>query len=137
MSRVVSLTPARLERDSRTLKEATTIARLGHRSTVVEAQRSAQPFAGAPFELLTVGSIGEALAERGGWATRDAAGPSDAAGAGGAAPSGQDARRRIERAAALAGRVTGPLYFLASWLAFNLRTARALPPADLFWLHGY
>jgi len=121
MSRVVSLTPAALERDSRTLKEATTIARLGHESIVVEALASTQPFPGAPFAVRTLRSVGESLA------------------AGGTPGAAAAARRRglVERAAALLGRVAGPLYFIASWTAFNLATARRLPDADLYWLHGY
>lgn len=117
MSRVVSLTPASLDRDSRTLKQATAVARLGHVSTVVEALASERPPAG-PFELLTLRSVGESLAD-------------DA----GAAPA--VSRGLVERVAALAGRVAGPLYFLASWTAFNLSTARRLPDADVYWLHGY
>jgi glycosyltransferase involved in cell wall biosynthesis len=115
VARVVSLTPARLERDSRTLKEATSIARLGHRSTVVEAQGSQGDFTAAPFTLVTLRAAGEALAASG-------------------APGRRSA---VTRLTALAGRVAGPLYFLASWAAFNLSTARRLPPADLYWVHGY
>jgi glycosyltransferase involved in cell wall biosynthesis len=119
VARVASLTPARLERDSRTLKEATTIARLGHTSVVVEAHASANRFADAPFALLTLRSVGEALADDG-----DAGAP-------------MLDRRLVERATALAGRVAGPLYFLASWAAFNVATARRLPAADVYWVHGY
>jgi glycosyltransferase involved in cell wall biosynthesis len=118
MSRVVSLTPASLDRDSRTLKEATTIARLGHHSTVVQAIGSDATFPDAPFEVLTLRSMGESLAD-------------DA----GAAPN--VGRSWVDRVAGIAGRVAGPLYFLASWTAFNVNTARRLPDADLYWLHGY
>jgi glycosyltransferase involved in cell wall biosynthesis len=117
MSHVVSLTPAALARDSRTLKQAITVARLGHRSTVVEAQSSGAAFAGAPFELRTLRSVGEALA--------------GGDGAPGAGPGW------VERTAATLGRIAGPLYFLASWTAFNLATRRRLPRADAYWLHGY
>jgi len=118
MSRVVSLTPAPLERDSRTLKEATTIGRLGHESIVVEAQGSGQRFPDAPFTVLTLRSVGESLA--------DDEGSAPNVGRGG-----------VLRIATLLGRVAGPLYFLVSWIAFNLSTARRLPPADVYWLHGY
>lgn len=118
MSRVVSLTPASLDRDSRTLKEATTIARLGHHSTVVQAIGSDATFPDAPFEVLTLRSIGESLA--------DDAGPAPNVG-----------RSWVDRVAGIAGRVAGPLYFLASWTAFNVNTARRLPDADVYWLHGY
>jgi glycosyltransferase involved in cell wall biosynthesis len=115
---VVSLTPAPLDRDSRTLKEATTIARLGYASAVVEAQGSGASFAGAPFALHTLRSMGESLADDAG----------DAPNVG---------RGLVDRLAEIAGRVAGPLYFLASWALFNVNTARRLPPADLYWLHGY
>jgi glycosyltransferase involved in cell wall biosynthesis len=117
MTRVVTLTPAALDRDSRTLKQATTVARLGYASTVVQALGSHQAFADAPFELITLSSLGESLA----------AGDGDAGAS----------RGRVERLAELLGRIAGPAYFLASWIAFNLRTARRLPPADLYYLHGY
>jgi len=122
MSRVVSITPARLDRDSRTLKEAATIARLGHESIVVEAQGSAQPPGDGSFAVVTLRSVGEALAQ------------GAAAGGGDGAPP---RRAWVERVAALLGRVAGPLYFLASWTAFNVSTARRMPAADLYWLHGY
>jgi glycosyltransferase involved in cell wall biosynthesis len=121
MSDVVSLTPASLNRDSRTLKEATTIARLSHRSTVVQAIGSPTTFADAPFTVLTLRSLGESLAD------------DHSGGAGTPNPS----RSLVDRVAGIAGRVAGPLYFLASWTAFNLSTARGLPRADLYWLHGY
>jgi glycosyl transferase family 4 len=118
MSRVVSVTPAALERDSRTLKEASTVARLGHESIVVEALSSGTAFEDAPFALLTLRSMGESLA--------DDAGAAPAVG-----------RGAVERVAGVLGRVAGPLYFLVSWTAFNVATARRLPRADLYWLHGY
>jgi glycosyltransferase involved in cell wall biosynthesis len=121
MSRVVSLTPAALDRDSRTLKQATTVARLGHESTVVEAVGSGATFADAPFTVLTLRSMGEAMADD----------------AGGAAASPNPSRSLVDRVAGIAGRVAGPVYFLASWTAFNVTTARRLPAADLYWLHGF
>jgi glycosyltransferase involved in cell wall biosynthesis len=121
MSRVVSLTPAALDRDSRTLKQATTVARLGHESTVVQAVGSDATFPDAPFTVLTLRSMGEALA--------------DDSGGGAAAPNPW--RSWVDRVAEIAGRVAGPVYFLASWTAFNVTTARRLPAADLYWLHGF
>jgi glycosyltransferase involved in cell wall biosynthesis len=121
MSRVVSLTPAALDRDSRTLKQATTVARLGHESTVVQAVGSDATFPDAPFTVLTLRSMGEALA--------------DDSGGGAAAPN--PSRSWVDRVAEIAGRVAGPVYFLASWTAFNVTTARRLPAADLYWLHGF
>jgi glycosyltransferase involved in cell wall biosynthesis len=121
MSDVVTLTPASLDRDSRTLKQATAVARLGHRSTVVQAIGSKSTFADAPFTVLTLRSMGESLAD----------------GAAGTAGRPNPSRSWVDRAAGIAGRVAGPLYFLASWTAFNLNTARRLPAADLYWLHGF
>jgi hypothetical protein len=118
MSRVVSLTPASLQRDSRTLKQATSVARLGHESIVVQARGSDAPFADAPFRVLTLRSLGESLADE-------------------SAASANVGRSRIHRLTLLAGHVAGPLYFLASWVAFNVATARRLPAADVYWLHGY
>jgi hypothetical protein len=119
MSRVVSLTPASLQRDSRTLKQATSVARLGHESIVVQARGSQTSFAGAPFRVLTLRSLGESLADEG------------------AATAPNVGRSRIHRLTLLAGHIAGPLYFLASWVAFNVSTARRLPTADVYWLHGY
>jgi len=118
MSRVVSLTPSRLDRDSRTLKQASSVARLGHESVVVEAVKSAEDPTDAPFEVVTLRSVGESLA------SSEAASPTLSRGI-------------VERIAELLGRVAGPLYFLASFAAFNLATARRLPDAHLYWLHGY
>jgi len=126
VSRVVSITPAALDSDSRTLKEAISFHRFGHESVVVEAVRSANPIADAPIEVVTLRSVGEALADAG---TAAAEPEGSTTGAGG--------RGRVEAIATLLGRVAGPFYFLASWTVFNLITARRLPRADLYWLHGY
>ena len=52
---IVSVTPIAVERDSRTFKVAASMARLGHRSIVVEAEPSAGLPDDLPFELITVG----------------------------------------------------------------------------------
>jgi hypothetical protein len=95
------------------------VARLGYESIVVEAVKSERPPPDAPFELLTLRSVGESLAD-----------------GDGSAPS-VVSRGLVERVAGLLGRVAGPLYFLASFAAFNLMTARRLPAADLYYLHGF
>ncbi len=125
MSRVVTLTPTSLERDSRTLKQASSVARLGHASIVVEAQGSERPPAEPAVRLVTLRSVGESLASGGG------------SGGDGSSSAASAQRGLVERLAGLADRIAGPLYFLASWTAFNLRTARRLPRADVYWLHGY
>lgn len=116
---VVSITPVSLDADSRTLKEAASIARLGHRSIVVEGQGSATAREHVAIELVTLGTLGDTLA-----ATDSGAVP----GIGTA---------RVESIARTLGRLLGPLYFLASWTASNLLITRRLPAADLYWLHGY
>ena len=52
MTRVVSLTPSRVERDTRTFKEATSFARHGHESIVVEAAASELVAADLRFRLV-------------------------------------------------------------------------------------
>ena len=51
MTRVVSVTPLGLEVDSRTLKEAMTMARVGHESVVVQARRRMQPALSRTLEV--------------------------------------------------------------------------------------
>jgi glycosyltransferase involved in cell wall biosynthesis len=51
MKTIVSLTPVRVEADSRTFKQAASIARFGYRSIVVEGEHSEVDRAGLPFEL--------------------------------------------------------------------------------------
>lgn len=114
MSRIVSLTPVALEGDLRTRKEASSFARMGHESLVVEGRTSRSPVPG--LRVVTLGGVGEAIDASGG-------------------PSGSSGP--AERIAAFLGRVAGPVYFAASHVAANLMTAVRLPPADLYWLHGY
>ena len=114
--RIVSLTPVAVEADSRTRKEAASFARMGHESIVVEGARSANP--SPDLDLRTVSSIGESLRETQG-------------------PGPSVSRRWPERVAALLGRVLGPIYYVISTQLFALRTARRLPEADLYWLHGF
>jgi glycosyl transferase family 4/glycosyl transferase family 1 len=54
MTRIVSLTPLAVERDSRTFKQAASMARLGYESIVVEAEPSEVDRDHLPFELITV-----------------------------------------------------------------------------------
>jgi glycosyltransferase involved in cell wall biosynthesis len=55
MTTIVSVTPLPVERDSRTYKQATSLARLGYRSIVFEALPSVGLPAELPFELVTLG----------------------------------------------------------------------------------
>jgi glycosyltransferase involved in cell wall biosynthesis len=105
--RVVSLTPSRVDRDSRTFKAAASLARLGYESLVVEG-RASEAVAGLPFELVGAG------APNGGEA---APAPAVAPGA---------ARRMADRALRV-----------PFTIAQHLRDGPELPAADLYWLHGY
>src|SRR6476620_6347081 len=59
---VVSLTPLALRRDSRTLKQASSVARFGYHSLVVEGQPSMFVVNRFPFELVSMN--GATLADR-------------------------------------------------------------------------
>ena len=52
--RIVSITPLAVERDSRTFKQAASVARFGYTSIVVEGERSNLDRANLPFELLSL-----------------------------------------------------------------------------------
>jgi glycosyltransferase involved in cell wall biosynthesis len=128
---IVSITPIAVERDSRTFKAAASMARLGYRSIVVEAEPSAGLRNGLPFELITVGG------------RPPAGGPAPPAQAGAEpAPVG-----RLGRMAALvpdpvrrAGRpllgVLSVAHPLATFASQCRAMAAALPPADLYYLHS-
>lgn len=51
---IVSITPLKVQADSRTFKQAASVARLGYKSIVVEGQPSEFDAASLPFQLLTV-----------------------------------------------------------------------------------
>src|SRR4051812_15182808 len=123
MARVVSLTPSRVDRDSRTYKQAASMARLGHDSVVVEAQRSALD-CDLPFTLHRPGGAPAAEAS----AVGPTAPPPPPVRAWRALPA--PARRAVERALRV------PLT-IALYLRAERETAASLPVADLYWLHGY
>jgi glycosyltransferase involved in cell wall biosynthesis len=114
---VVSITPIAVERDSRTFKQAASMARLGYRSIVVEAEPSRSLRETLPFEVV---SIGAAAPEPAAHAERT-----------GDAPSRVPERLR---------RVAGPPLELAGRIrqyASRCRiVAAALPPGDLYYLHS-
>jgi glycosyltransferase involved in cell wall biosynthesis len=103
---VVSVTPGRLDADSRTLKEAVSLGRAGLRSIVVERLGSTEAWDDVPIEVVSLA-------------------PPAPVGAG--VPQG--ARTALRPLAA----VLTPFVTLA---ATNRATARALPSADLYWVHG-
>jgi glycosyltransferase involved in cell wall biosynthesis len=109
----VSLTPIAMERDSRTFKQATSIARLGHESIAIEGVESSLDRGVLAFELITAsvqpprlvnaGLLRRALAvlRRGAYL---------------ASPNVVNAVTRLWR--------------------FGPRTARSVPPAALYYLHA-
>ena len=118
---VVSVTPLPVEADSRTYREAASFARFGHRSIVVEGQRSNALPADLPFEL------------------SDAATASDPAGAETADTASPDPARRswlrsvarpLLRHPAAIGR------FLGDYAARMRALAAALPAADVYVVHS-
>src|SRR5436190_21289671 len=56
MKTIVSISPARIEADSRTFKQAASIARFGYRSVVVEGGKSNLQTESLPFELFSLGN---------------------------------------------------------------------------------
>jgi len=132
MTRVVSVTPIELERDSRTLKQAASLARLGYESVVVEEGESVALPRELPFRLIGTAPSGD---------DQPAAVPTPAA----APVAGGRLRGRLGSAFGAArakltptsGRLKASRRFLADYREFNRRTLAALPDAELYWLHSY
>jgi glycosyltransferase involved in cell wall biosynthesis len=122
VTRIVSLTPNRVERDTRTFKEATSFARHGIESVVVEAVPSSLAAERLAFRLLRPEPTSDAPAAD----VQLQAAPARAA--------WRRLPRPLRAAAERALRVplTIAYYLLGEW-----RAAAALPAADLYWLHGY
>jgi glycosyltransferase involved in cell wall biosynthesis len=124
MKTVVSVTPIAVERDSRTYKQAASLARLGYRSLVLEGAPSSIAGDELPFELRAVGG-----------ARHD----------GKTAPPTPDDQGSVPRVGGSPGqrllewlrRLLEPPLALLAQLRWNLRTYRSLPEADLYWLHSY
>jgi glycosyltransferase involved in cell wall biosynthesis len=127
MKTVVSLTPLPLDRDSRTLKIATSLAQLGYRSIVVENRPSAAGRDTGPVEVVTLG--------------RRAANPAVAPPS--ADPGGDSVTARLRgwSARRVPRAVREPVHFLVFLTAYMVwRPLLALwqvPPADLYYLHEY
>jgi glycosyltransferase involved in cell wall biosynthesis len=116
MKRIVSLTPSSVERDSRTFKQAASMARFGYVSHVVE---------GRPSRL-----AGDGLA----FTVEPAEPAPPAAAAGGAAPAAVAPASRVR--GAIERVLTVPLT-IVNYLAGQRSLARRLPAADLYYLHAY
>jgi glycosyltransferase involved in cell wall biosynthesis len=133
VARIVSLTPSRVDRDSRTYKQAATFARVGHESLVVEALPSAVPPDGFPFRLLRAAADAPLASET---PTEEEAGPrrdrNDRL------PSALRAWRQVPRGGRRAvERLLHVPLTVAQYLRSAVVEARRLPAADLYWLHGY
>jgi glycosyltransferase involved in cell wall biosynthesis len=143
---VVSVTPVAIERDSRTLKQAASLARAGYRSIVLEGERSRLDPGELPFELVTPPGVPEAWGshhEQG----RDRAGRSI-----------DDQAAAAEDAVAKRGLIKRGLWFIytrwfvllerlmpgfnSGWwefksrLRWTLNGLRSLPRADLYIVHS-
>lgn len=120
--RIVTLTPVAVERDSRTFKQAASMARLGHESVVIEGSPSSLPASELPFELRSPAAPSRAEAS-----------PQD----------GETPERWIDRllpgrlARAIRTLLEPPYYVIALLLENGLRTARRTPDADLYYLHSF
>jgi glycosyltransferase involved in cell wall biosynthesis len=126
VTRVVSLTPSRVERDTRTFKEASSFARHGLDSVVVEALPSRTSSEGFPFRLETSAGAGQRH-------TAAAAKPST-----GAVRTTRSVWHRVPPPVrAAAERALRVPLTIANYLAVARRDAALLPAADLYWLHGY
>jgi glycosyltransferase involved in cell wall biosynthesis len=117
MKQVVSITPIAVERDSRTFKQAASMARLGYRSTVVEAEPSRSLSGALPFELVSIGVEAPATPA----VLEEGTAPT---------PRGPEWLRRA---------LASPLGFadyVRNYVQRCRLMAAALPAADLYYLHS-
>ncbi len=135
---IVSVTPIAVERDSRTFKAAASMARLGYRSIVIEAEPSAGLRNGLPFELITLAGSqppgSEAVGLRG-WTEAAVAAAPPAARLAARAP--EPVRRVVGAPWRAVFRVMHPLAtFVRNYVGQSRAMATALPAADLYYLHS-
>lgn len=132
MKTVVSLTPLPLDRDSRTLKIAASLARLGYRSVVVENRPSAQICIAPGVEVITLGRRKSQLA----------AAPSSHL-APPPKPVQDDLQTRIKQilrplaSSWLRERIHFVTFIAAYFLWRPLLGVFQIPKADLYYLHEY
>lgn len=150
---IVSVTPIAIERDSRTLKQAASVAGFGYRSIVVEGEASLSPDPEWAFELLTVPggprrpdpeqAVGSAPTSGGvgaGGPTAKAEQEAAPPGVDAASPSPAGTIARARRRLGiwrwnLIGRSRWPrTRWFAQW---NRRAHGILPEAQLYMLHSY
>ena len=111
---IVSVTPLRVDRDTRTFKEAASFSRLGYRSVVVEGHASDLEPSDVPFELMSAEGPGATTV-----------GPHVHA---------SQQRSLLRRGASRPLRVPAEV---AVYYARSRAMAARIPPADLYWLHSY
>jgi len=139
-----------VERDSRTFKQASSLARLGYRSMVVEGEQSALDRGDLAFELITIPGAAPSWGSptpRAGSDGAPAEGPAaatDPALAAASPPAEErvDPVRRVWRRWRLYKnrqivRMKAVVYPLRWHLSWNRTAYRSLPAADLLILHGY
>ena len=154
MTRIVSVTPTAVERDSRTFKHAASLAQLGYESVALEGLPSQMRSAELPFALVSMDLRRELPSPAD---TVTASGPQPADGppaAPGASPVDEVEGMRflpVRVSEALPEWLAGPLrklldgilrlgvppLILGRYVVDNARIYRALPPAELYYLHSY
>ena len=149
MTRVVSVTQNAIERDSRAYKVASSLTRFGYESIAIETEPSSLDRAALPFELLTLGESTPAEPPSSS-ADRE---PTDTP-APEPSPSlplrlamrlfaflPERARDNLRpRLADVLDRAVGllePVYVAISVGRSNLHILRAMPPADLYYMHYF
>jgi glycosyltransferase involved in cell wall biosynthesis len=129
VTRIVSVTPSRVDFDARTYKEAATFARHGYDSLVVEAMSSATPTEQLPFEIHDRGVPPHAQGDT----TVPAVGQKE--------PRLGPIRRAWRSVPSTVRNGLERLFRVPLTIAHHLggarAAARALPPAQAYWLHGY
>jgi glycosyltransferase involved in cell wall biosynthesis len=130
MKTLVSITPIRVEADSRTFKQAASVARFGYKSIVVEGEPSGCGVTGLPFELRTIAPV-------------DSVRTTAPYSAEGAHPVATPKGRRLFRGLRQLLKATplGPRIkfarFVANYLYLNgIRPLRSVPAASLYYLHA-
>jgi glycosyltransferase involved in cell wall biosynthesis len=120
MRTVVSITPMAVERDSRTFKQAASVARFGYASLVVEGHASRLDRGGLPFMLRSLSAC-------------------EARSRGVTAVPSRDARTESLgcRLKQLVSRVPGVAYTVDHLYRYGLRTFLATPKASLYYLHAF
>ena len=123
---VVTITPIAVERDSRSFKQAASVARFGYTSIVLEGEASDLNPAVLPFELRSLGLSKPLLEPTGG-------------------QSASRGKTFKTLAWSLIRRVLGPfreiiralLYMYDRVVAYDLPTLRRAPKASLYYLHSF